>query len=128
GRVPPEAVVPPAGHAVLVHDVAAFGRDAVAKQEVSIVAAAEETRLLTLRAPRHPQAGSLGLGAGLLLRLLAEREPPPAELVGVEPGEHVRLVLAIVERTSQQPAAAALDDARIVAGREALGAGPLGER
>src|SRR5262249_20152223 len=103
-------------------------RQSVAPEEVAIVAAAQEARLLALGPARHGQAGALGLGAGLLLRLLSEREPDPPEGTRIEPREHVRLVLLRVDRASEERAAPVLNDARVMTCRQPRGACPAGER
>src|SRR5215218_8857118 len=86
-RVPSELA--PGG----VHDRALTGLEAVALEEGAVVVAGQEARLLTLgaRGDREPRLG--GLGPRLLLVLVAEREPEPAEPPRIERGEHVRLVL-----------------------------------
>ena len=96
-------------------------------EEVSVVAAGEEARLLALGAARGLEPGARGLGSRLVLALLAEREPEPVEEARVEPAEHVRLILPLVGGACEQQLPVALDDARVVARREPLGAGALGE-
>ena len=49
-------------------------------------------------------------------------------MTGIEPGEHVRLVLLRVVAAGEEPAAVAPDDPRVVAGREPGGADPLARR
>ena len=56
------------------------------------------------------------------LRLVAEREPEPVERRRVDAGEHVALVLPRVGRAGEQQPPVALDDPRVVAGREPRGA------
>jgi len=58
--------------------------ETLASKEVPVVAAAQEARLLALGPARHGQARTLGLVPGLGLRLVAEREPDPLEVLRVE--------------------------------------------
>ena len=55
---------------------------------------------------------------------VAQREPQPLELVRLETGEHVGLVLARVGRGAEQRAGAVALDARVVPGGKAGGAQP----
>ena len=128
GREAPEAVVAAELAAGLVDDAARSGHEAVAAEEVAVVVAAEEARLLALGPARRVEPGGLGLGARLLLRLVAEREPDAGERGLVEGGEHVALVLVRVGRAREQAAAVALDDPRVVAGGEPRSADAVGER
>src|SRR5204863_4582749 len=128
GRKAPEAVVAAEPAALLVEDLALGLLDAVAPQEVTVVAAPEKTGLLALRTPRGCESGAAGLGPRLLLGLLAQREPNPVEQARVEAGEHVRLVLPRIVAAGQQAPAAMLDDPCVVPGREARGSGTLRER
>src|SRR5213075_540386 len=91
-------------------------------EERAVVAAGEKARLLRLGPARRREAGTLGLRARLLLRLGAQGEPDPVEQRRVELREHVALVLRRVRSAREQPAAVALDDARVVAGRQPRGA------
>mgnify|MGYP003694213853 CR=1 FL=1 len=93
GREPPEAAVPAELLSLLVDDLALGIGDAVTADEVAIVAAPEEARFLALGAAGDREPGSRGLGPGLVLRLLAEREPDPIEQPRVETSKHVGLVL-----------------------------------
>src|SRR5262249_37735382 len=115
GREAPEAVVRAELASVLVDDAAGSRREAVAREEVAVVVAAEEARLLALGLARGGEPRGLRLGARLHLGLVAEREPDPVERALVERGQHVALVLAGVGRARQQPAPVALDDAGVVA-------------
>src|SRR5581483_2116430 len=115
GREPPGAVVLAERAAGLVHDRSAPRAHAVALEEGTVVAAAEEARLLALGPGGGGEARRGRLGACLLLRLRAERERDPVEQARVECGEHVRLVLARVDAAGDEAAAVALDDARVVA-------------
>ena len=105
-----------------VHDRPGPRRDAVSPEERAVVVAGEEARLLALGTACDGEARAVRLGARLLLALLAEREPNAVEQIGVELREHVRLVLRLVRAAREQTAAAVLDDARVVARREAFAA------
>src|SRR5207253_10786223 len=80
--------------------------------------AGEEARLLALGRAGGGEAGRFSLGACLLLRLRAEREPQPVEEARIEAREHVALVLPLVGGAREQQPALALDDPCVVAGRE----------
>ena len=105
GREAPEAGVAAELAAVLVDDRPVGGAEPVALEEVAVVAAGEEARLLALRPGGSLEPGPRGLGARLVLALLAEREPDPVEEARVEAREHVRLVLRRIGRARKQPAA-----------------------
>ena len=114
--------------AVLVHDRAGGGLEPLPLEEGAIVVAGEEAGLLALAPLGNVQAGRRGLGSRLRLRLAAERELDPLERGRIERREHVGLVLVRIGRAREEATAAALDDPRVVAGREPRGAGPVGER
>ena len=65
--------------------------------------------------------------AHLGLVQLGEREAHAVEQPRRQRGEHVALVLGLVGRGREQRAGAVVDDARVVAGDELVGAEPLGE-
>src|SRR5439155_26928860 len=113
---------------VLADDRAFLRLEPVPVEEGSVVVAGEEARLLALRPPGGGEAGTLGLGPRRLLRLLPEREGDACKVPRVEGGEHVALVLGRIRAAGEQQPSVALDDPRVVAGREALGAGPARER
>jgi hypothetical protein len=127
GREAPEPRVPAELRALLVDDRPFLCREPVPRQEVAIVAAAEEAGLLALDAARGLEPGARGLGPRLVLALLAEREPESVEEARIDPGEHVRLILPIVCRAREKQPPVAFDDARVVARREPSRAGALGE-
>src|SRR5581483_6209603 len=97
-------------------------------EELAVVAAAEEAGLLAVRPSSDRQPGRCRFRARCLLRLRAERKLEAIEQTRVEAGEHVALVLRLVGRPGEEEAAVALDDARIVAGRQLRGADPPRER
>src|SRR3954453_7805468 len=68
-----------------------------------------------------------GLRPGLILRLLAQGKPDPFEKTGIQPREHVALILLGITGTRQQARAVALDDPRVMAGRKPRRPGALGE-
>ena len=94
----------------------------LALEERAVVVSTEETGLLTLRPPRGSEPGRGRLGAGLLLRLLAQRESDATEERRIDRREHVRLILAIVDRARDETHPAALHDLRIVTRPELVGA------
>src|SRR4051794_13770196 len=114
--------------ALLAHDRALAGLEPMTLEERAIVVSGEEARLLTFLSPRDGEAVALRLGAGLGLRLLAEGEDDAFELRRIKPREHVRLILVRIGRAREQPLTAMLDDARVVPGREHVGARMAGER
>ena len=65
---------------VLVDNGAGCALEALPGEEVAVVVAREEARLLTLRLARSREAGARGFGARLVLRLLAEWEANAVEL------------------------------------------------
>src|SRR5207237_4209842 len=109
--------------AVLVHELARFAAQPVARQELAVVAAREEAGLLALGARCDGQAGRLRLRPHLLLRAFAERERDAREEPRVEAAEHVRLVLPLVGGAREEPPAPVVGDARVVARHEPLCAG-----
>src|SRR5262249_31091403 len=123
GRKAPEAIVAAELATGLVDDRPRLGPEAVAREEVAVVAAGEEARLLGVGARGDLQAGGGRLGSGVRLRLLAEREPEAVEQRRVDGCEHVRLVLRRVGGAGDEQTPVALDDARVVAGGEARRAG-----
>src|SRR4029450_6200897 len=124
----PEALVRADRLARFVDDAALAPGQPVPLEEVAVVAAAQEARLLALRATSNRKPRALGLGASLLLRLLAERKPEPLEVARIERREHVRLILVRVDGASEQRPAPMLDDPRVVAGGEARRPSTPGER
>ena len=98
-----------------------------AAQELAVVVAAEEARLLALGPASDGKPGRLGLRPRLLLRLTAEREPEPAEAPGRERGEHVALILGRVGGARDREPPIAVDDPSVVARRETGGPDPPGE-
>ena len=118
GREPPETPMGAEGRPLLVDDPPFLSGETLASKEVPVVAAAQEARLLALGPARHGQARTLGLVPGLGLRLVAEREPDPLEVLRVEPGEHVRLILLRIAGAREQEPPAVLDDPCVVARRQ----------
>ena len=112
----------------LVHDPPFASGKAVALEEVTVVAPAQEARFLAFRATGDRESGTLGLGPGLLLRLPTEREPEPVQMPWVETGEHVRLILDRIGGAGQELAPAVFDDPRVVAGCEPRSSGAARER
>ncbi len=100
----------------------------MAAEEGPVVVAAEEARLLALGATGDREPGRAGLSARLVLRLLAEREPEPSEDRRVERREHVALILRRIGGPGDRRSAVALDDTRVVTGREPRGTDPVRER
>src|SRR5207253_705848 len=127
-RESPEALVPAELGAVLAHDRAGGRGEAVACEEVPVVAAGEEARLLALRARGDGKAGGARLGAHVVLRALAEREGDALKEARVETGEHVRLVLAPVGRAREKPSPLVAHRTGVVPGHESLRARAAGER
>ncbi len=114
--------------ALLVDDGARARCEPVPAEKRSVVIAREEARLLALGALRRGETRARRLAARRLLVLVAEREPDALEVLGVDPREHVRLVLALVGPAVQQQAAAMLRDARVVPSGEPCAAGAARER
>src|SRR5439155_19302981 len=112
GRQAPHTVVRRELSSVLVDDRPRFWAQPVAREELAVVAACEEARLLALGPPGRGQPGALGLGACLVLRLLPEREPDPVQKPRVEPREHVRLILLRVRSARQYQSFTIPDDPR----------------
>src|SRR5262249_2880512 len=127
-REAPMPGVPADLAAVLIDDRAFARSEPVPLEEGAVVVTGEEARLLALAPPRDGEPGALRLGARLRLCVLAEREDDPVELCRIEPREHVRLVLLPIGSAREQPAPAVLDDARVVARREHVGARTARER
>src|SRR3954469_9111593 len=111
----------------LGHDGAVTRVDAASLQERAVVVARQEAGLLALAAPGDGEPGALCLGPRLGLRLLAEREDDALELGRIEPGEHVRLVLAGIGGTCEQLPPAVLDDPGVVPCCKGFGAGAARE-
>src|SRR5207244_5565007 len=101
--------------------------DALALEEGTVVAAGEEARLLALCPARGGEASCLRRGAGLALRLVAERERDPVQRARVDRREHVRLVLRGVRAARDETHPVPLDDARVMAGPEYGRSGSLCE-
>ena len=112
----------------LVDDRAGSPREALPPEERAVVVAGEEARLLALGALRGRETGDGRLLAGLLLRLLAEREPDAVEEARIESRQHVALILDGVGGAGEQQPPLVLDDAGVVAGRELRRADALRER
>ena len=126
-REPPVPVVAAELRAVLVHDVSRLRHEPLALEEAPVVVTGEEAGLLALGSPRRCETGRARLGARLLLRLLAERELDAIEQLGAHRREHVRLILQRIPAAGNEPLPVPLDDARVVAGPELLGACSGGE-
>src|SRR5207253_8517984 len=88
GRVAPVARVLAHLASAFVDDRARIRLEPVPGQEVAIVRAAEEARLLALTPRSDGQARALRLVSRLRLRLLPQRKPDAREARGVEPREH----------------------------------------
>src|SRR5579884_1881385 len=123
GREAPEAVVAAELAPVLRDDRPLLSLEAVPTEEGAVVVACEEACLLAFRTAGGREAGALRLGPGRLLVLVAEREHDPRELLRVERGEHVALVLGRVRSAGEEEGAVPLDDARVVPGGEPPGSG-----
>ncbi len=128
GREPPEAVVLADRLALLVDDMAGARLEPVAGEERPIVVTGEETGLLALCTAGDGETCARCFGPGRVLVLLAERKPDPVELLRIEAGEHVRLVLRLVGGAMQEQAAAMLGETSVVTRRETVAAGAPGER
>src|SRR6266576_2692395 len=128
GREAPMARVAAELTAGLVQDRAVGGLEAPALEERAIVVPREKARLLALAARRNSESRTLGLGARLCLRLLAEREDDAVELRGIELRKHVGLILLAVDRSREQAQTLVVDDARVVTRGERVGAGVAHER
>ena len=113
--------MPADDRAALVDDLAVDARKALPLEEPPVVVSREEARLLALRACRRGEPCARRLGARLLLRLLAQREPDALEHAGIERREHVRLILRRVASTCDEKPAVPLHDSRVVAGPQRLG-------
>ena len=121
----------PSTRAVGVVDLARPQVDALAIEEAAQVAAAEEADVLALGRRRRGQPGARGLAAHVLLVGVGERELEHAEQLGRHACEHRRLVLGGIGAARDERTVAVRHEARVVAGREALGAEPasrLGEQ
>src|SRR5439155_5785854 len=125
---PPVTVVLAELVSVLVDDRALLRLKPATLEERPVVVAGKETRLLTLAAARRFEAGALGLGARLSLGLCTERERDPVKLRGIDPGEHVRLVLPWIEAAREQEPAAMLDDPCVVPGCKLVRSRTVSER
>src|SRR4029078_5841687 len=102
--------------------------EAVACEEVAVVASGQEAGLLALGPRGRSKTRSARLGARLLLALLAEREPEARKEAWIETGKHVGLVLGGIGTAGEKEAAAWLRDAGVVTRCEPRGADPVGER
>jgi hypothetical protein len=102
--------------AVLVHDLPRGRLEPSPLEERPVVVPSEETRLLALRPSSGLEAGTRGLGARLRLAMLAEREGDAVENAGVEPREHVRLILLWIDTAREQRPPAMAHDPCVVAG------------
>ena len=114
--------------AVQVDDRPGSVVDALAPQEGPVVVSGEKAGLLALAAIRDRQPGLPRLGAGLILRLVAERQPETLDEAWVEAAEHVRLVLRGVRRPCEQRSPAMLHDPRVVTRGESRCSDPARER
>src|SRR5205823_11637418 len=122
-REAPEALVLAELGARCVDDPPGCGTEPVPREEVAVVAAGEEARLLALGTPGDREPGRASLRPRLVLRALAEGEGDPLEEPRVEAREHVRLILALVCAAREEQAAVVVDDPRVVARGESIGAG-----
>ena len=113
---------------LLVDDRAGAGGQTTASEKGAVVVTGQEARLLALAPVRDREPCALRLRPRGLLVLGAEREPDAIEPPGIELREHVRLILRLVERAVEQQPAPVLERARVMAGREAVAAGPGRER
>src|SRR5262249_38650504 len=127
-REAPVAAVATELVAILVDDRAVLRLEPAPLEECAVVVAGEEAGLLAFAAAGNGEAGTLRLGARLGLRLSAERKGDAAEPGRVEPREHVRLVLLQVGGAREQREPVALDDARVVPGRQDVRTGAERER
>ena len=90
-----------------------------AVQEAGRVAVGDEADVVAVRLLRHREPASRGLGADLALQRVAEREVRTRQLGSGEDAEHVRLVLAVVDRAVQlDPALGPADQAGVVPGAD----------
>jgi hypothetical protein len=113
--------------AALVDEGTLTGLEPLAREEIAVVVAGQEARLLALRVLGGGEPGGPRLCTRVGLSLPAEREPEPREEPRIEPGQHVRLVLRWVGATREEEAAAMLSQASVVAGGEPVRADAPGE-
>ena len=114
--------------AVFSDDRALLWFEPMPAEKRAVVVAGEEARLLALGPACSSEPCTLGLRPCYLLVLLAEREGDSREVARLERREHVALVLRRVDSAREEETAVSLDDARVVAGRQPLGAGTPRER
>jgi hypothetical protein len=106
---------------VRVAHLAGPGRQ-VLTQELAKIALADETDAGGVLLVVHRQPGFAGQAAQVRLVQVADREQRGCQLLLPELVQEVALVLAGIDAAQQVPAAAALLDARVVAGGDLLGA------
>ena len=111
-----------------VQDRAVVRLEAMPPEERAVIVAGEEAGLLTLAPAGHGEACPRGFGPGLGLRVHAERKRDPVQLRGVEPREHVGLILLRVRSSREQAPAPVVDDPGVVPRRQLLGPGAPCER
>ena len=109
------------------HRALALAEAAVAAQEPRLALAGEEAEVLALGLLGDGEAVAGGDLAHLGLAQLGQREAQPVQHRRRQRGEHVALVLVAVRGGGEQRTVAVLDDPRVVAGDEVVGAEPLGE-
>ena len=102
---------------VLVANAAGAELHALPREEVVERAAAEEADVLALARRGRGQAGCGCLGAHGGLRGSSQGQAQARQQLRRDAREHVRLVLRLVGASSDECAAAALDEARVVTGR-----------
>ncbi len=112
---------------LLVDDRTGSAVEALPLEKRAVVVAREEAGLLALGALGDGQPGRGRLVACPPLSVPAERERHAVEQRRIDGGEHVGLILGGVAAAGDQPEPVPLDDPRVVAGPEHVGAGPLGE-
>ncbi len=112
---------------MLVDDRARDRPEAAPLEERAVVVSAQEAGFLALWSGRGGQTCAGRLDTSLALRLLAEREPQPAEQARIEPREHVGLILVRIRGAGQEQPAVALDDAGVMARRQLRRSSPARE-
>src|SRR5262249_46350271 len=117
-RVTPVSLVPSEAAASRVDDRPRRYVETAAAEELTVVVAGEEARLLALGPLGNGKSRCRCLAPDIGLGTVAERKPQTVELGRLQRGEHVGLVLRVVVPASEQPLAAVLDDARVVPGRK----------
>ena len=128
GEVVVAAVAADGAAGAVEHVALALAQAAVAAQEARACPGRRGSRGPGSRAclaTARPWRAAISRTSGLVSSVSGKREP--AEQRRRQRREHVALVLGLVGGGGEQRPVAVLDDARVVAGDEAVGAEPLGE-